>query len=261
MQLEDTTAFVTGGSQGIGRVVCLELARRGADVAVAARSDGIYDTAADIRDADAGGSALAVETDVSSEDSVASSVSEAVEEFGDVEVLVNNAGVAGPVEPFEEIDVEDWRRVQQVNVEGAWRCTRHCSSYLRDSERGSVVNVASVAGKYPYPNRAPYAASKMALIGLTRTLAFELGADDVTVNAVCPGPVRGERINQAMTKLMEIAEEDDVRSMDIDPDDFALQQMMVEQEDVADAVAWLAGPDSRHVTAQDLNVDNGLSWY
>ncbi len=258
MQLEDTTAFVTGASRGIGRAIAVELADRGAEVALAARSDGIYETEEEI---DSPERTLAVETDVSDGDSVEASVEETLQEFGGVDVLVNNAGVAGPVEPFERVEVEDWRRVQRVNVEGAWLCAKHASPHLRDSDRGSVVNVASVAGKYPYPNRAPYAASKMALLGLTRTLAFELGTDDVTVNAVCPGPVQGERMNRAMTKLMEIAEEDGVRSTDLGPDDLALQQMMVEPEDVTDAVAWLAGPDARHVTAQDFNVDNGLAWY
>ncbi len=260
MELQSRTAFVTGGSQGIGRVVCKMLASRGADVAVAARSDGINDTAEEIEEGD-GGSAIAVECDVTDEDSVEEAVEETALEFGGVDVVVNNAGVAGPVEPFEDVEQGDWRRVQRVNVEGAWRVTRLASPYLRDSDRAAVVNVASVGGKRPYPNRAPYAASKMALIGLTRTLAFELGVDDVTVNTVCPGPVSGDRINRAIRKQMELAEEGNVRTLDASAGDFALEEMMVDPKEVAEAVTWLAGTGSRHVTAQDFNVDNGLAWY
>ncbi|MFP4631910.1 MAG: SDR family NAD(P)-dependent oxidoreductase, partial [Halobacteriales archaeon] len=147
-----------------------------------------------------------------------------------------------------------------VNLTGAWLCTKHAAPHLRESDCAAVVNVSSVGGKRPYPNRAAYAASKAGLVGLTRTLAFELGVDDVTVNAVCPGPVSGERIQRAIQGQAELADED-VRVLDVDPGDFALQSMTVEQTEVAGLVAFLLGPEARSMTAQDVNLDGGLAWY
>lgn len=260
MSVEGITAFVTGASRGIGREIAVEFAERGADVALAARSDGTEETAALIDESDAEGDALAVSTDVSDEDSVRDSVEATVEEFGGIDCLVNNAGVAGPVEPFDRIDADDWDRVQEVNLRGPFLCAKHAADYLRESDQASVINISSIGGKRPYPNRSPYAASKMGLIGLTRTLAFELGDDDVTVNAVCPGAVQGERINRAIGAQAELAQEG-VRTLNAEPDDTALQRLMVDKEDVAKKVVFLASDEARRTTAQDINVDAGAAWY
>ncbi|MDY7083085.1 MAG: SDR family oxidoreductase, partial [Halobacteria archaeon] len=170
--LSDVTAFITGASRGIGREIATTFAKRGANVSLAARSDGIEETAEIIDDED---STLTVRTDVTDENSIEQSISETVEEFGGLDCLVNNAGVEGPIKPFDRIDAADWDEVQNVNVRGAFLCAKHSASHLRESEQASIVNISSIGGKRPYPNRSPYAASKMALIGLTRTLAFELG--------------------------------------------------------------------------------------
>ncbi|MFP4174796.1 MAG: SDR family NAD(P)-dependent oxidoreductase [Halobacteriales archaeon] len=260
MDVEGITAFVTGASRGIGREIAIEFAERGADVALAARSDGIDETAEVIQGAGATGDALPVHTDVSDEDSVRGSIDAAVEEFGGIDCLVNNAGIAGPVEPFDRIDADDWDHVQEVNLRGPFLCAKHAADYLRDSDRASIVNVSSVGAKRPYPNRSPYAASKMGLIGLTRTLAFELGGDGVRVNAVCPGAVQGERINRAVQAQAELAQEG-VRTLNAEPDDTALQTLMVEKEDVAEQVVFLASASARRTTAQDVNVGGGVAWY
>ncbi len=260
MSVEGITAFVTGASRGIGREIAVEFAERGADVALAARSDGIEETAALIDDSDAEGEALAVTTDVSDEDSVRGSIERAADYFGGIDCLVNNAGIVGPIEPFDRIDADDWDRVQEVNLRGPFLCAKHAADYLRGSERASIVNVASIGGKRPYPNRSPYAASKMGLIGLTRTLAFELGDDDVTVNAVCPGAVQGERINEVIAAQAELAQEG-VRTVNTDPDSIALDDLFVEPERVAEQVVFLASDAGRQTTAQDINVDSGAAWY
>ncbi|MFB6205791.1 MAG: SDR family NAD(P)-dependent oxidoreductase [Haloglomus sp.] len=256
--LADTTAFVTGASGGIGRAIALELAAEGASVALAARSDGIHETAAEFDDPDR---ALPVETDVTDEASVAAAVDRTVDVFGGLDCLVNNAGVAGPTAPVEEVSVEEWEHTMDVNATGPFRCVKHAAPHLRASDRGSVVSISSISGKRPLENRTPYAASKMAVIGLTRTLAFEFGDDDVTVNAVCPGATRGDRIERVIENQAErrgISFE--AAKHEVFTDDTALDRL-TDPEDVAATVAYLASDRARNVTGQDLNVDAGTVWY
>jgi len=254
--LSDTTAFVTGASQGIGRTIAETLADRGAGVALAARGDGIYDAADEL-----GEGAFPVETDVTDEESVADAIDATVEQFGGLDCLVNNAGIAGPTAPVEDVPVEEFERTMDVNVTGMFRCTKHAVSHLEASDRGSVVNISSISGKRPLENRTPYTASKMAVIGFTRTLAFELGAADVTANAICPGATSGPRIEDVIERQ---ATQRDVSyeqaKADVFTDDTALGSL-VDPEDIAEMVAYLASDAGRHVTAQDINVDAGSTWY
>jgi NAD(P)-dependent dehydrogenase (short-subunit alcohol dehydrogenase family) len=256
--LAGTTAFVTGASGGIGRVIALELAAAGANVALAARSEGIHETAAAFED---GSQALPVETDVTDKASVRAAVEATVERFGGLDCLVNNAGVAGPTAPVEAVTVDEWEHTMDVNVTGVFRCVKHAAAHLRASDRGSVVTVSSISGKRPLEGRTPYAASKMAVIGLTRTLAFEFGDDDVTVNAVCPGATRGPRIdrvieNQAEQRGLSF----EAAKREVFTDGTALGRL-TDPEDVAGMVAYLASDRARNVTGQDLNVDAGTVWY
>lgn len=262
MDLEGITAFVTGASQGIGREISVELADRGADVALGARSvDGLEETVGIIEDLNGEtGDTLVVRTDVSDEGSVEDSIEQTVDEFGGLDCLVNNAGIGGPIDPFDRIDAEDWDHVQDVNVKGPFLCAKHAADHLRESDQASIINIASIGGKRPYPNRSAYAVSKMALIGFTRTLAFELGKEGVTVNAVCPGAVQGDRINRAIEGQAEL-EQEGVRTVNTDPDNMALGHLLIEKEDVAKQVAYLASDDARNITAQDINVDAGAVWY
>ena len=256
--LEDTTALVTGASGGIGRRIAVELASEGAEVTLAARSEGIHETA-DI--VDAPDRTLAVETDVTDEASVERAVEATVEAFGGLDAVVNNAGVAGPTAPVEEVSRSEWERTMDVNVTGTFLVTKHAVPYLRESDRASVVNIGSISGKRPLADRTPYAASKMAVVGLTRTLAFELGDDDVTVNAVCPGPTKGpriERVIEAQAERLGVGFEEAKRR--VFTDDAALGEL-VDAADVAEMVAYLVGEGGRRVTAQDVNVDAGTAWY
>ncbi|MFB6069648.1 MAG: SDR family NAD(P)-dependent oxidoreductase [Halanaeroarchaeum sp.] len=254
--LEDTTAIVTGASGGIGRTIARTLAEYGANVVVAARSDGIYETAETIGDA-----ALAVETDVTDEASVAATVEETVDAFGGLDVLVNNAGIAGPTKPIEEIDREEWERTQAVNVTGMFLTVKHAVRHLRASDRGRIVNISSISGKRPLEDRTPYTASKMAVIGLTRTLAFELGDDGVTANAVCPGATRGPRIEAVIEEQAErrgVSYEEAKET--VFTDDAALGRL-TDPRDVAELVAFLASEFAGQITGQDVNVSGGAAWY
>ena len=252
--LEDLTAFVTGASQGIGREIAVTMADYGANVALAARSDGIYEAADQIDDEDR---TRCIETDVTDEDDVEAAIEATVDQFGGLDCLVNNAGIAGPVQPYDRIEEADWEYVLDVNLVGAWRCVKHAGAHLRESEQGSVVNIGSIGGKRPYPNRTPYAASKMGMVGLTRTLAAELGRDDVTVNCVQPGPVAGDRIEEAIEAQAAMAELENAEPASIGGDDFALPDYMIPPADIAEQVAYLAGPAGRKITGQEIAVDAG----
>jgi len=254
--LEDTTAFVTGASRGIGRVIAETLADHGASVALAARSDGIHETADRI---DAPDRTLPVRTDVTDEESVRESIEATVEAFGGLDCLVNNAGIPGPTAPVEEVDVETFAHTLQVNTVGAFVCAKHAAPHLRESDRGSVVSVSSVGAKKPAPNRTPYAASKMALVGFNRALSHEL-APEVTANVIVPGAVEGDRVERVLTRRAE--------KQGRDPDELVRElvegypmEEMVPPEEVGELVAYLAGPNGRHVTGQDINITSGAVWY
>jgi NAD(P)-dependent dehydrogenase (short-subunit alcohol dehydrogenase family) len=252
------TAFVTGASQGIGREIARTLADRGANVALAARSDGIYETESLIDTPDR---TLAVETDVTDEASLRLAIEETVDTFGGLNCLVNNAGIAGPTAPVEEIDRKEWEQTMDVNVTGMFLAIKHAVPHLRESDCGAIVNVSSISGKRPLENRTPYTASKMGVIGLTRTLAFELGDDDITVNSICPGATKGPRIEDVIEKQAVSMDVDyETAKHEVFTDDTALGQL-VDPEDVAEMVAFLASDRARHITAQDLNVDAGTTWY
>lgn len=256
--LSDKVAFVTGASQGIGRQIAITLAESGASVALAARSDGIYETEELIDEPD---QTLPVETDVSDEASVESSIEETADEFGGLDCIVNNAGIEGPTAPVEEVTVEEWQQTLNINLMGMFLTVKHGLSHLRDSDRGSIVNISSISGKRPLESRTPYVSSKMGVIGLTRTLAFELGDDEITVNSICPGAVKGDRIISVIEKQ---AEQMDVSFEEakqrLITDEQALD-VMVDPEDIANTVAYLASEKGSHITAQDINVDCGATWY
>jgi len=253
--LEGRTAFVTGASQGLGRVIAEVLADRGASVALAARGDGIYETEERIDDPDR---TLAVETDVTDEENVEASIAETVETFGGLDVLVNNAGIAGPTAPIEDVSREEFMWTQEVNTLGPFLCTKHAAEHLRDGG-GSVVTISSIGGKTPYGMRTPYASSKMAVIGFSRAISEELGPD-VTANVVCPGAVEGERIRRVFRDRAEELglEPEDLRQGAVE--DLPLDEI-VPPEEVAEMVAHLAGPNARHITGQDINVSSGGAWY
>lgn len=254
--LKGRTAFVTGASQGIGREIAVTLADKGANVALAARSDSIHDLGDELGDA-----ALAVRTDVTDPTSVETAVEETVETFGGLDCLVNNAGIAGPTAPIEDIEESEWNRTLDVNVSGGYRTVKYASPYLRESDHGRIVNISSISGKRPLEGRTPYVASKMAVIGLTRTLAVEFGDDDVTVNAICPGPTEGPRLEDVVREQAAASDRtiEEVKR-DLFFDDSALSSL-VEPEDVADTVVFLASESAHRISAQDINVDAGTIWY
>ena len=186
--LAGRTAVVTGGGSGLGAAIASALHAAGADVVVVGRDQAKLDAVVDRL----GVRAMALSCDVSDPASV--EVLSAQLTGTEVSILVNNAGVPGPVAPLTDISVEEWDAVFDVNVRGTFLLCKAFLPGMTERGAGDVINVASVSGKRPLANRTPYCASKMAVIGLTSTLAFEVGPAGVSVNTLSPGPVDGPRM-------------------------------------------------------------------
>ncbi len=256
MGFEGQTVIVTGAGYGIGRAIALAFGRQGANVVLAARSrDKLEAVAAELTAL--GTQPLVAPTDVASEPAVAAMTSAVVSRYGAIDVLVNNAGIAGPTRLARDIAPGEWEETLAVNLSGAFYCAKHVSGPMIERRRGSIVNVSSVAGRLGYPLRTPYAASKWGMIGLGHSLAAELGPYGIRVNTVVPGPIQGERIDQVIDararaegKSFEEASQWFVR-------DIPLKRMPTAGE-VADAVLFLAGDAAAAITGQALNVCGGF---
>ncbi|MEZ5232731.1 MAG: SDR family NAD(P)-dependent oxidoreductase [Acidimicrobiia bacterium] len=181
-------AIVTGAAGGIGRAACLRLAAEGASVlAVDLAGSDLDGVVAAVTDA--GGTAAAARADVTSEAEVAAYAAAAVERFGGIDLLFNNAGIEGTVAPLTALGEEDFDRVIAVNVKGVWLAMKHCAPRMAERGGGAIVNTSSVAGLRGSAGVIAYIASKHAVLGMTKTAAIELAAAGIRVNAVCPAPI------------------------------------------------------------------------
>lgn len=192
-------AFVTGAGRGVGRAIARRLARDGYAVALAGRSEAALASAADeIRGS--GGVALAVRCDVASRADVDAAVTATEGSLGPVDVLVNNAGVAGSA-PFASMPDELWDRTIEVNLTGTYNCLRRIAPGMFERRRGRIINIASTAGKVGYAYTAAYVASKHGVLGLTRAVALEAARYGVTVNAICPGWINSEMTEASIARI------------------------------------------------------------
>lgn len=252
-------AVVTGAGRGIGQAIALELADRGMDVVIADLNDEeMTETESAIERL--GQEAHYIHTDLRDPESVEETVQEAEDVFGSIDILVNNSGIAGPTAPCDELSVEDWDETLAVNLRGAFLMARSVVPVMKRQEYGRIVNIASVTGKRPVSDRTPYAASKMGLIGFTRSLASEVGKFDINVNVVCPGSVTGPRIEQVFQRT---AEAEGTTSEVIKERELSnsARHELVERESVAKLVGFLCSSDSDQITGQDLNISAGKVMY
>ena len=257
MKLEGRVAVITGGGHGIGEAIATRFAAEGAAVALCGTGrERLAETAAAIRAT--GAQALALVADVSDEAAVERLVATTVHELGRLDILVNNAGIAGPTAAVADLDRSDWSRTLAINLTGAMLCAKHAIPHLAESGHGRILNITSVAGLIGYALRSPYAASKWGMIGLTRSLAIELGPQGVTVNAIAPGSVRGERLDNVIrnraTALGRPAE-DVEREFYVAPN--ALQRM-VEPEEIAATAVFLCSDEAGGITGETLGVTAGF---
>jgi len=245
--MDGRVAVVTGGGRGIGRAIAEGFAEAGADVVPTSRTREDVDTACEaVRER--GGEALAVTTDVTDGSDVASLVDRTVDEFGGVDVVVNNAGVNpdGALGPPEAVDLDGYEFTLDVNLGGAFRCASAAAEALRENGGGCVVNVASVGGLVGLPRQHPYVASKHGLVGMTKSMALDW-APDVRVNALAPGYVKTE-----LTE--ELQDDDDLRASirgRTPLDRFA------DPEELAGPAVFLASDAASYVTGETLVADGG----
>jgi len=244
MDLKNKNAILTGGSVGIGCAIAPALAKAGANVALNYRkhADEANAVVADIEKMGCKG--LAVKADVSSFDDAQNMVKTVVEEFGSVDILVCNAGVNrdGVIWKMTE---QQWDEVLDINLKGYFNYMRACAPYFRDQNYGRIINITSINGMRGKFGQSNYAASKAGIIGLTKTVARELGKSKVTVNAIAPGMIMTEMARKLDQKWLDIATAETVLNK------------LGEPEDVANLVVFLASDLAGHITGQVIAVDGG----
>ncbi len=247
--IEGRTALVTGAGNGLGRAMAIALSAADAHVVLVGRTaESLHGTAELLA-----GESTVLTCDVADPSSVAALADHC--DLSAVSILVNNAGVAGPVAPIHEIEPDEWDEVFAVNVRGPYLMCKLVLPHMIDRSFGQIVNIASVTGKRPLARRTPYSASKIALIGLTRTLAFEVGHLGILVNSLSPGPVRGPRmarnfrLEAQRTGTTEAEAEEAYVSR-------AAQHRLVEEWEVGEAlVALLRMPG---LTGADIDLSAGM---
>ena len=251
--LKDKVVIVTGGGHGIGKAYCQGFAKAGSKVVVADIDAAAAErTAAEIGN-DAGAQALAVHVDVSNEEATKRMAAQTLGRFGRIDVLINNAAVFSVVPMnrgrIETIDPEEWDRLMAVNLRGLFFCCRAVLPSMRKQKSGKIINIASGTVFAGSPGRIHYVTSKAATIGFTRTLAREVGDDNINVNCLAPGnTLSEENPTEQMIKFRESSV--GLRS---------LKRIQVPQ-DVAGAMLFLASPLSDFMTGQTVNVDGGISF-
>jgi NAD(P)-dependent dehydrogenase (short-subunit alcohol dehydrogenase family) len=249
----DRIVLITGAGGGIGREAALQFARAGASLALSDRDPALLEeTRRQV--ADLGGRVSARLVDVTDGEAVRDLIAATVAEFGRLDVAFNNAGIEEEDTPLASGDEALFDRIMAVNVKGVWLCLKHQLAVMTAQGHGSIVNTASVAGLVGAPRRAAYAASKHAVVGLTRSAAAETGRKGVRVNAVCPGPIRTAMLERAMERMSERA-----GKPAMDPGVFAPMGRVGEAAEVAAAVLWLASDAAAYVTGHTLTVDGGLT--
>ena len=244
-ELTGQTAIVTGAATGIGEAIARRLAKAGAAVAVADLNlNGATEVARSI-----GGDAFPLQIDIARSESVNASIKQVIDRRGQIDVLVNNAGIAGKAAPLWEQSDEDWSSVIAVNLLGVVYCTRAVLPHMRQRKYGRVVNIASIAGKEGNPNMSPYSATKGAVITFTKSIGKEVATDGICVNAVAPAVIRTQILDQLTPEQV----------------DYMTQRIPMRRtgttDEIAAVVHFLASPDCSFVTAQCYDASGGRATY
>lgn len=244
--LSGKSAIVTGGTKGLGLAMAAGLASAGADVMLVSRTAAEAEAAATQITEQFGHKAIGVAADVTDPTAVDAMVEQAIQSFGKVDILINNAGVniRGPI---EELSYEEFRQVQQINVDGLWLCCKAVVPHMKQQQSGRIVNLASTLGVVGLADRTPYTASKGAVVQMTRALALELAPFKITVNAICPGPFLTE---------MNIPVKDDEQTKKFIVGAVALGRWG-ELQEIQGAAIYLSSLASSYTTGSLLTVDGG----
>jgi 3-oxoacyl-[acyl-carrier protein] reductase len=245
MNLEGRVALVTGASRGIGREIALELARRGANVAVnysgsEAKANEVVDLIKEI-----GQDAFAVQADVSNSEAVSNMVQATIDRFGKLDIVINNAGITRD-NLLMRMKEDEWDDVININLKGVFLVTKAVTRQMMKQRYGRIINVASIVGVSGNPGQANYVAAKAGVIGLTKTSAKELASRHITVNAIAPGFITTDMTD----KLTEEVKAEMLRVIPL--------ARFGEPKDIAKVAAFLASEDSNYMTGQTLHVDGGM---
>ncbi len=248
-RVEGRVAIITGGGHGIGRAYATRLAAEGASVVIA-ELDGTAGSAVAAELTTQGYAAFAAQTDVANETSVNHMAAQAIEKFGRIDVLVNNAAIFATVpmsrSPFDQISVDEWDRMMGVNVKGTWLACRAVVPQMRKQGYGKIINVSSGTALKGSPSRIHYVTSKAGILGFTKTLANEVGKDGICVNCVAPG-----------STLSEENPDEDILKMRAQAANARALKRVQTPEDLTGAVLFFASADSDFITGQTLVVDGG----
>lgn len=244
--LQDKTCVVTGASRGIGRAIALDLARRGADVVVNYRSSAAAAQAVSEEIEAEDGNALIAQADDGNRSDVKTMADRVHDEFGSIDVLVNNAGVTID-KPFDQMTWEDWNRVIEVNLGGAFHCTKAFYEDIKNADQGRLINISSVIAQQGNYGQSNYAASKSALFGFTRSLALELAPHGSTANCVAPGYTQTDMVESVREDI-----QDQIREQ------IPLERFASVQE-IACTVRFLASDETSYITGEVINVNGGMN--
>jgi NAD(P)-dependent dehydrogenase (short-subunit alcohol dehydrogenase family) len=250
--MNNQRVLITAGAAGIGREIARAFASAGAAIFVCD-----IDTAAL--------SELKVELsnlktgicDVSKREDIERMMNECVAALGGLDVLVNNAGIAGPTGPVETMDPNEWEKVMQIDLTGTFNVTRCAIPHLKKSKAGVIINMSSVAGRFGYANRSPYCTAKWGIIGFTKTISIELGQFGIRANAILPGAVDGPRIHRVFEGRARVSG----KPLDvIEEEAMAVQSLkrLVDPRDIAALAVFLASDSARSISGQMLPIDNDM---
>ena len=245
MQLKGKTAIITGSSRGIGKAIAFKLGKMGANIVIngSSPSDALKKTEEELKEA--GINVITVVADVRKNEDVESMINTAVETFGSLDILVNNAGVTKD-KLMMRMTESDWDDVLDINLKGAFLCTKAASKIMMKQRSGKIINITSVVGITGNPSQTNYAASKAGLIGLTKSTAKELASRGINCNAVAPGLIETD-----MTDVLpDSVKENYLNSIP--------QKRYGTPEDVANVVGFLASEEANYITGQVIHIDGGL---
>ena len=244
-------ALITGAGTGIGEAISRQLHREGHAVTLVGRRSEPLEALSQAL----GKQSFAVTGDVTDRGEIESAFTAATAQFGDVEILVNCAGMA-PTAPFHRVDFADWQRTMDVNVNGVFHCTQLALESMLEKNWGRVVNIASVASLRGFPYVSGYCASKHAVLGMTRALALEVATQGITVNAVCPGYADTDIVRNAIAGIVSKTGRTEAAAMQHFTESNP-QGRLVEVTEVASAVSWLCSEGAASVTGQAIAIDGG----
>ena len=254
LRLDGKRVILTAGAAGIGRVTLETFVDAGAEVFVCDVDDqALTEVRSNFQNVGV------IHADVADPDDVDRLFDTALERLGGLDILLNNAGIAGPTAAVEDVELDAWRQCMEVNVTGQFLCAKRAVPHIKAAGGGSIVNLSSAAGRFGFALRSPYAASKWAVVGFTKSLAIELGPSQIRVNAICPGAVEGDRINRV------IAAKADAQGVSFDEmyqhyASVASMKTLITPQDIANMMLFICSDAGHLVSGQVLGVDGNVEY-